>query len=71
MQDLFNDTNEDHEVVKAVEKLVLAVEGTGNDHETLENTVCGVIQKNPCLEYTDGGSPVIPANDAKVESVSY
>lgn len=71
MKDLFQTSNDDIEIITAVQKLILAVEETGDNHETLDNTVCAVIQKNPCLEYTDGWSTVRPADDAKVVNVSY
>lgn len=55
-----------------VEDAIKKVELATVNQETAEYTVCGTVQKNTRLPYTDGsGNPQIAATLAKVTSVSY
>lgn len=60
------------ETVGMVEQVIEQVESSDFDHETAAYSVCGVIQKNPTLPFTDeNGTARKASQDAKVRSVNY
>ena len=70
-KELYEDNVADKTKVLAIEKLVEAMEGEDTNHQTKENTVCGVIQKNCRLEYTDNWEQLFAAEESNVSSIDY
>ena len=61
----------ENDKVFAVEDAMKKVEMSNDDHETTAFTVCGTIQKNPTLPYTDGGNTFNACEIAQVTNVNY
>ncbi len=67
----FGQSGLQNDKVFAVEDAMKKVEMSNDDHETTAFTVCGTIQKNPTLPYTDGGNTFNACEIAQVTNVNY
>lgn len=57
--------------VFAIEDAIKKVEEMNSDHSTADLSVCGTIQSNPSLPYSDGANTLNAAEIAQVKSVNY
>ena len=57
--------------VFAIEDAIKKVEEMNSDHSTAALSVCGTIQSNPSLPYSDGVNILNAAEIAQVKNVNY